>query len=300
MVRCACCIEIFCRCSVVVTAVPCFIISRLRRIIIPYIRFSINLNIIACKCTHGVIHISNFASLYSQIDFNRPCFFSCFIVIVHPNFSCMTINCLYRRKLPCADRHRNQCKLTHCFSFRSACNCHPRNVIIFVDDFIVCNKAVCNIHVVKVPNTHVVQIEVNGNALDGFNICCHEINIIKRTEKDLIKSLVMCLQKDRGTIVSGSINFKAAERGCGVALSVANRKLQCMVSVEQHDIFCGNLAIREFARDFITIHVYLCGTLIKSSCVCFCGILCNIGSKSKMVIRCISANNLFVIQDSRV
>ena len=88
---------------------------------------------------------------------------------------------------------------------------------------------------IKFPLAHIVKIDIHGNRLYLFYICCHNIGIPDRSEFDFIKCRIMCNNFYCGN--SGiCLNIDFADFRSIVALIVASREFNMMYSVCKHSI----------------------------------------------------------------
>ena len=74
---------------------------------------------------------------------------------------------------------------------------------------------------VKFPLAHIVEVYVNSNRLNLFNIRSNDISIPYRAEKDLIQRRIVCYDLDCG-LARVCLNIDRADHRSIVALIIAD------------------------------------------------------------------------------
>ena len=139
-------------------------------------------------------------------------------------------------QLPRADRQGNQSISTadYLIVCTGASN-RDRCDILVVLNRIRRFKAVCDIHMIKLPLAHIIQVNVNNNGLNLFNIGSNDIRIPNRTEKNFVKRRILGYDFDR-RLTGICLNIYLTNHRSIVALIIADREFDMVHTVCKNDI----------------------------------------------------------------
>ena len=140
----------------------------------------------------GAILVYHIAGIDFHIQVHGQNASCCLIVIVHPNFTVMTVNRLYNRQLPGADRDRNQDLIFAGQVGLTNCSDHDRGNILILDQRVGCVKALRYFHMIQLPDADVIQVQSHRNRGNGFRVICHYINVVQRTGQNTFCIGIMC------------------------------------------------------------------------------------------------------------
>ena len=133
----------------------------------------------------------------------------------------------------------------------------------FLSNGIVCCKAICQYHVIKLPMVYTVEIDNGFYRLNALDFVCHEVHPINRAEGDSVKSGI-CGNKRKSRIGRTGLNLNNADNNRLVACIITNFKLNTVISVCNLITVCGNLAVGKGACNLNAINVNLCGRSVQA------------------------------------
>ena len=123
-------------------------------------------------------------------------------------------------EFPCADRQRSKGSFADLCIFTCACNCDRCDVFIVLNAVFSCESG-SDCHMVKFPLAHIVEVDINSNRLNLFDIRSNDIGIPYRAEKDLIKRRIMRYNLDC-RFARVCLNIDRADHRSIVALIIAD------------------------------------------------------------------------------
>ena len=123
-------------------------------------------------------------------------------------------------EFPCADRQRSKYSFAGLCIFTGARDCDRCDVFIVLNA--VFSRESCgNFHMVKFPLAHIVEVDINSNRLNLFDIRSNDIGIPYRAEKDLVQRRIMCYDLDCG-LARVCLNIYFTNNRSIVALIIAD------------------------------------------------------------------------------
>ena len=194
---------------------------------------------------------------------------------------CSACICITHFEFPCADRKRSENRLTGLCVFTGAGDGDRCDVFVVLNR-VRSLKAGSNCHMVKFPLAHVVEVDINRNRLNLFDIRSNDICIPYRAEKDLIQRRIMGYDFDR-RLTGVCLNIDLADHRRIVALLVADREFDVVDTVCKNNIGNGNNAVLISAGCLNAVDICLGGGCIQPGIVALFHIIGNLDAKGETV-----------------
>ena len=143
----------------------------------------------------------------------------------------------------------------------------------------------------KFPLAHIVEVDVNSNRLNLFDIRSNDIRIPDRTEEDFVKCRIMRYDFYSG-LAGVCLNIDLADHRGIVALVIADREFDMVNAVCKSDIGNRHHAVLVCAGGFNTVDICFCRGGIQTGVVALFRVVCNLNTKRENIF-----GNSLTIQD---
>ncbi len=283
-----CSLIVNCSCVVGMTAVPCVPISFSSigqgDICIGSPHFRPNADVLTGECVNSAVGKCNTALINDKIDCNRPCFFTFFKCCIIPCFIAYSYRVI---QCPHTYGDRNESRFACCGYFAGTGDCKRGNIFCCIcachrPD---CLKAFGNLHMIKLPLAHIVEIQRHFYRLNCGNVVCYNINILNRIEKHFVCCTIVCNYLDSGRFIAFCLNVHLTNNRGIVALVIADREFNGMLTVAQNSTLVhGDNTACVSACNFIAVYICFCCGNIQSGCIIFFSVFCNLSCKIYGVI----------------
>ena len=187
-----------------VSAVPSIIIgfafSGGNHVLCHFVHFGVNLRSFTGECIGRTVNKRYKTAVDLHADVDRPEFLHTLELSIGIRLfavSCSACICITHFEFPGADRKRRKNAFADLIVCTCACNCDSGDILVFLNA-VFSRKTSSNIHVIKLPLAHVVEVDVNSNGLNLFDISSNYICIPDRAEQDLVKRRIMRYDLDSG------------------------------------------------------------------------------------------------------
>ena len=184
------------------STIPCIVICLAfgggNHILCHLVHLGVDLRTFAGECICCTVDKCNDTAVDFHADVDRPEFFHALELSIgkcRAALLCSACIGITHFEFPCADRKRSKCNFADLCIFACACNCNSCDVFVVLNA--VFSRETCsNFHMVKFPLAHIVEVYINRNRLNLFDIRSNDIGIPYRAEKDFIKRRIMSYNLD--------------------------------------------------------------------------------------------------------